>query len=340
MPSGRKTSNVHEFVVLSLNRTDGKILWQRTVTEEVPEEATHEFGSWASNSALTDGEHIYAYFGSRGLFCLDMQGNLKWERDFGQMSKHMEFGEGESPTLYGDRLIVNWDHEGDSFIAALDKRTGKDIWRVDRDEKTSWSTPYVVEVNGKSQVVSAATGRIRSYDLETGELIWECGGLTSNVIPAPFVTDGILIVTSGFRGSALLAIRLDKAEGDITGSDAIVWELDKDTPYTPSPLLMDENLYFLRSNNGVLSCFDAKTGKEYYRGERLEGAGSIFASPVGADGRIYFAAQQGKSFVVKHGTEFEILAENSLDDNFIASPVILGKQLFLRGYKSLYCIEE
>ncbi len=340
MPSGRQTSEIHQFIVMSIDRNNGKILWQRTVSEEVPEEATHEFGSWASNSAVTDGERIYAYFGSRGLYCLDMEGKLMWDRDFGQMSKRMEFGEGESVALYGERIIVNWDHEGESFIVALDRKTGRDIWKIDRDEGTSWATPCVVSVNGTPQVITAATNRVRSYDLDSGKLLWECAGLTANAIPTPFAAEGILYVMSGYRGNALLAIRLDGAKGDITGTDAIVWELDRDTSYAPSALLMGENLYFLRSNNGILSCFDAKTGEEHFSGERLEGMGNVFASPVGAKDRIYIAGQQGTFYVVKHGTEFEILAKNSIDDNFIASPVILGKQLFLRGYSNLYCIEE
>jgi len=339
MPTTR-TTKIQKFIVLSINRNDGKILWQTTVKEEMPQEGTHEFGSWASHSPITDGEHIYAYFGSRGLYCLDMKGNFKWERDFGQMSKRMNFGEGSSPALYKDKIIVNWDHEGQSFIIALNKKTGKDVWRVDRDEATSWATPYVVEVEGKPQVVTSATKFIRSYNLNTGELIWKCGGMTLNAIPMPFAADGILYVMSGFRGNALLAIRLADAKGDITDSDAIVWKHHKDTPYAPSALLLKNHLYFLRGNNGILSCFDAKTGKPHYSKQRLEGIGNIFASLFGAKNRIYITGQKGTFYVVKHGPEFAVLAKNTLDDNFNASPVVVGKQLFLRGYKNLYCIEK
>jgi outer membrane protein assembly factor BamB len=289
---------------------------------------------------VTDGEHIYAYFGSRGLYCLDREGQVKWERDFGQLSKRMNFGEGSSPAIYGDKIIVTWDHEGPSFIVAVDKKTGKDIWKVDRDEGTSWATPYVVDVDGKPQVITSATKLIRSYDLDTGELIWECGGMTQNAIPMPVATDGILYVMSGFRGNALLAIRLAGAKGNITDTDSIVWKHDKDTPYTPSPLLLGNYLYFLRGNNGILSCFDAKTGTPHYTAQRLEGMGNIFTSLVGAKDRIYVAGQKGTFYVVKQGPEFEILAKNTLDDNFNASPVVMGKQLFLRGYKNLYCIEQ
>jgi outer membrane protein assembly factor BamB len=297
-----RTTKVHKFVVLAVNREDGKILWQKTVTEEMPQEGTHEFGSWASHSPVTDGEHVYAYFGSRGLYCLDMEGQVRWERDFGQLSKHMNFGEGSSPAIHGNKIIITWDHTGSSFIVALDKKTGKDIWKIDRDEDTSWATPYVVEVNGKHQVITSATKLIRSYDLDTGELIWECGGMTNNCIPTPLAADGILYVMSGFRGNALLAIRLARAKGNITDSDAIAWKHNKDTPYTPSPLIKGNFLYFLRGNNGILSCFDTKTGTPHYTAQRLEGMGNIFASLFGAKDRIYVTGQKGTFYVVKQGS--------------------------------------
>ncbi len=339
MPVNR-TTKIHKFVIFAINRHDGKILWQRTVKEEAPQEGTHEMGSWASHSPVTDGKHVYAYFGSRGLFCFDMQGNFKWERDFGQLNKRMDFGEGSSPALYEDRIIVNWDHEGQSFIIALDKNTGKDIWKINRDEGTSWATPLVVENNGKFQVITSATKLVRSYDFTTGELIWECSGMTQNAIPSPLAADGMVYVMSGFRGKALLAIDLSKAKGNIVNSDAVVWKHDKDTPYAPSGLLFDGKLYFLRSNNGILSCFDARTGQEYYSGQRLEGMGNVFASPVGAQDRVYVVGQKGTMYVIKHGPAFEILAKNTLDDNFSASPAIVGSTLYLRGYKNLYCVEE
>jgi len=339
MPSTR-TSELHKFVILCLDRPSGKVVWEKIVREEVPLDATHEFGSWASNSAVTDGERLYAFFGSRGLYCLDLAGNPLWERDFGHMSTKMEFGEGSSPALAGGKIVVVWDHEKGSFIAALDKKTGKDVWKADRDEATSWATPYVVEVDGKSQVITCATKLIRSYDLETGRLIWQCRGMTANAIPSPFAANGILYAMSGFRGNALLAIRLAGAQGDISDSAAIIWRRDKDTPYTPSGLLLGSYLYFLKNNNGILTCLDAKTGKEYYVGEKLEDMGNVFASPSAAKDRIILTGQQGTFYVLQNGPVFKILAKNKLDDGFQASPVIVGRQLLLRGFKFLYCIEE
>jgi len=333
------TSKIHKFVVLSIDRQNGKILWQRTVNEEWPEEErSHGLGSWASSSPVTDGKHVYAYFGSRGLYCLDMKGNLKWKRDFGQMDKRMTFGEGSSPALYGDKIVVLWDHEGQSFLFALDKKTGKDAWKVERDEVTSWSTPLILEYKGKPQVITSATKFVRSYDLTTGKLLWKCTGLTYNVIPHPMAADGIVYVASGFRGSAFFAVRLAGAKGDITGTDGIAWKLDKNTPYTPSMVLYQNILYMLKSNSGILSCYDAGNGKEHYSKQRLEGVGNIYASPVGAKDRIYFIGHKGTMYVIKHGTKFEILAKNTLDDTFNASPAIVGNEIYLRGYKNLYCI--
>jgi outer membrane protein assembly factor BamB len=338
-PPSSGTEFIHQFRVLSVDRKTGKIQWQRTVIEGIPLERTHNLGSWASNSPVTDGENIYAYFGSRGLYCLDFQGNVLWDRDFGQMEIVMSFGEGSSPSVYKDKIVVLWDHEGSSFIAALDKKTGKDVWKVDRDEKTSWASPLIIEVNGKAQVITAATSKVRSYDLETGELIWECTGLTRNVIPNPVYADGILYVMSGYRGNALFAIDLAKAKGNITDTEVILWKYLQDTPYTPSPVLMDGKLYFLKANNGTLTCLDARNGKVNYSNQAIPGIVNIYSSPTGAGGHLYVASE-GMVNVIRAGEKFEIVAGNKLDDNFHASPVIVGNELYLRGFKYLYCLSE
>ena len=163
---------VYKFDLIALNRNDGSILWQKTLRELNPHEGTHQDATFASNSPVTDGEFIYAYFGSRGLYCVDMMGNVKWEKDVGTMYKRNTFGEGSSPVLYGNTLVIVQDHEGDSFITALDKRTGDVLWKTDRNERTTWFSPIVVEQDGKAQVITTGTNRVRSYDLETGELLW------------------------------------------------------------------------------------------------------------------------------------------------------------------------
>jgi outer membrane protein assembly factor BamB len=326
------------FTVLAIGRKDGKVLWQRVVREELPHEGHHPTNTWASASALTDGERVYAFFGSRGLYALDLKGNVKWEKDLGDMNIKLGFGEAASPALHGGRLVVNWDHEGESFIVALDARTGKELWRVPRDEKTSWSTPLVVEHNGRAQVITSATSRVRSYDLATGELIWHATGMTANAIPTPVHSDGLVFLTSGFRGNALMAVRLAEAKGDITNGPAIVWRYDRDTPYVPSPLLYGGQLYVLKSNNGILSAFEAKTGKKLYGEQRLEGVPNVYASPVGVAGRVYVAGRDGGVAVVQQGPEFKLLAVNQLEDGFDASPVPVDDELYLRGRKYLYRI--
>lgn len=334
----RKTDYIHQFDVISVDRNSGKIRWQTTVREELPHSHTHQFGSWASHSPVTDGKHIYAYFGSHGLYCLNMEGEIQWERDFGRLRKVASFGEGCSPVLYRDNLIVLRDHQGQSVLHVLNKNTGDPIWEVERDEVSSWATPVVIEFMGRTQIITSATNRVRSYDMNSGEVIWECSGMTGNVIPSPVYANGMLYVMSGFRGSALLAIDLSKATGDITDSDAIVWKYDQNTPYTPCPVLMDDKLYFLKVNHGYLTCLNALDGTENYTNQKLGGIKNIFTSPLGVDDRIYITGTDGTTCVIKHGNEYEELALNRLDDSFYASPVVIGDVLYLRGENNLYCI--
>lgn len=334
-----KPSDKHQFVLMSLDRETGKVLWQKTAREEVPHEGHHPDHGFSSHSPVTDGQNIYAYFGSRGLHCYDMKGNLKWEKDLGRMQTRNAFGEGSSPALHGKTIVVNWDHQGDDFVVALDKDSGKELWRQPRSEDTSWATPLVVEHGGKAQVITSATSKIRSYDLETGKLIWECGGMTANVIPSPVAAGDLVYLLSGFRGNALLAIRLGKT-GDLTDSEAIVWKHNRSTPYVPSPLLYGDRLYFLSQNTGILSCYDAKTGKAHYEAERVEGLGGVYASPTGADDKVFLVGRTGTSVVLKNSDKLEVLSTNKLDEKFDASPAIVGKQLFLRGHQYLYCIAE
>ena len=268
---GPKPTEVYQFAVLCLDRQTGKVLWQKVAREEVPHEGYRQGeGSFASSSGLTDGKHLYAYFGSRGLYCYDLDGKPQWEQDLGKMRMAMGFGEGSSPALYRDTLIVNRDNEDNSFIIALDKNTGKTLWKKPREEHTSWSTPLIIERDGKAQAVVTATGKIRSYDVASGEVLWECGGLTRNVIPCPVADAGMVYCMSGFQGNALLAIRLGRT-GDLTGSDAIAWTHNKSTPYVPSPLLYDGKLYFFANNNGVLSCLDTKSGDPLFDGAEAGG---------------------------------------------------------------------
>lgn len=326
------------FDILCLDRKTGKEIWRRTAVEEVPHEGHHASHGYASASPMTDGKRLIVSFGSRGIFGYDLEGNQTWKVDLGDMKIKVGFGEGSSPVLRGDSVIVNWDHEGGSFIACLDAATGKEKWRQARDEGTTWVTPFLVDHAGATQVVVNGSKRTRSYDLATGKLLWECGGQTANVIPVPVAKDGTVICASGYRGSAVTAIRLD-SKGDVTDSAQVKWKRTDAGPYVASPLLYENLLYFTKERNGILSCVDAGTGELKYGPERLEGIDTIYASLAGAAGKVYVTGREGTTIVVRHGPKFEVLATNRLSEGIDASPVIVGKQLYLRGAKHLYCIE-
>jgi outer membrane protein assembly factor BamB len=330
----------YQYILLCLDRDSGKTVWRKVAKQEVPHEGHRApESSFATASPITDGEHVISFFGSRGVFCFDMGGNLQWEKDLGDQDTRNGFGEGATPALYGDTLVIPWDHEGDDFIVALDKRTGKEKWRQPRNEATSWATPLVVVHAGKPQVVTAATSRIRSYDLETGKQIWESEGLTTNAIPSPVTKDGVVYATSGYQGSKLFAIRLGKT-GDLSGTDAILWRVDRGTPYVPSPLLSGDRLYFFASNNAILSCYDIQAGQPFYSGQRVEGLQSAYSSPIAAAGRVYLVGRFGATVIIKDSEAYEVLATNTMNESFDGSPVAIGNQLFLRGRENLYCIAE
>ncbi len=339
-----KPTNYYQFVVMCVDRRTGTTLWQHMAKEDVPHEGHHPDGSFAAASPMTDGKLLYVSFGSRGVYCYDLAGNPQWSRDLGRMTISNTFGEGSSPVVHGDSVVVNWDHQDGSFITALDAKTGETRWKVERDEKSTWATPLVVEYNGRSQVIVHGSKRVRSYDLASGELIWACGGQTPSAIPCP-VSDGQNVYCmSGFLGNAVYAIPLN-TEGDITElarkteAEKIAWKrVEPGAPYVPSPLLYGEMLYFMGGNKGILTCLDAKTGKNVIERTRVEGISNIYASPVGAADRVYFTSREGTTVVIKKGPELEILATNKLDDRFDASMAVVGGEIFLRGKEHLYCI--
>jgi outer membrane protein assembly factor BamB len=337
--AGPAPTRPYQFVLLCLDRETGNTLWQRIVREEIPHEGHHKDHGFSSYSPLTDGKYVWAYFGSRGLQCFDLAGNPKWQKDFGKMQTKLGFGEGSSPALHGDTIVINWDHEGQDFIVALNNETGDELWRTPRDEETTWATPLIVEHGGRAQVVTVATKRVRSYDLASGKQLWEAPGLTANVIPTPVAANGVVYVTSGFRGNVLMAIKLGRT-GDLTGTDAILWTHNKATPYVPSPMLSGQRLYFFGGNGGRLSCLDVTTGKPLYESQRVEGLDNVYASPVAAGGKVYLVGRNGTSVVIKDAPKFEVLATNPLDDRIDASPAVAGRELFLRGKEYLYCIAE
>lgn len=329
------------FVVLALARDDGRVLWRRTAVEKVPHESHFITSSWASASPLTDGKRLFAFFGSNGLFTYDLDGQLLWQRDLGDMKTRNGFGEGASPAIHGDTLIVNWDHEGESFIVALDAQTGTQRWRTERpDEVTSWSTPLIVEHDGQLQVVVAATGFSRGYALATGQELWRASGMTVNTIPAPVHRSGVVYLGSGYSGNMVQAIDLAAASGELAPGKGILWQHERHTPYVPSLLLDGHRLYFVKHFKNIVTALDARNGEVLFTEQRLPGIHNVYASPVAAGGRLYFLGREGHAVVLKGGDRFEVLAENQLDESFDASPAIAGKDLFLRGHHHLYRICE
>ncbi len=331
---------VHRFVVMALDRKTGATVWQHVAREAEPHEQSHvDNGTWASSSPVTDGTRLYAYFESFGVYAYDMNGKLLWEKDLGDKRMRNEFGEGSTPAIHGNTMVVVWDHlNGESFVAALDTRDGKELWRQPRKEIDTWATPLILDVNGRPQAIVPAMERIRSYDLATGQVVWESDGLTMNTIPSQVHENGLVFLMSGFRGNDLKAVRVADAKGNIDGTSALAWTFDRDTPYVPSPIVLDGVLYFLKSNSGILSAFDARSGKPLYQNQRLQGVPNVFSSPVAARGRIYIAGQDGATIVVKAGPAYEAIATNHLDDAFDASPALVDSEIYLRGRAFLYAI--
>lgn len=337
-PFGIKFPNTeHEFVVICLDRATGQEVWRRTAAKKIPHEGHHGDNNFGSASPTTDGQRIYAWFGMAGMFCFDLEGELLWKRELGNVSVRKSFAEASSPVVHDGRVIINRDHEGQSYIAVLDAKTGKEVWRSERDEVSTWMTPLVVAHNGKTQVITSASNRIRSYDLTDGNVIWECGGQVANVTPSP-VTDGAFVYCmSGYQGSSAVAISLD-AEGDVTGTSTVAWKLNRGTPYVPSPLLYDGLLYFNQSNNAILSCVSARTGELTLERTRMPGLSRIYASPVAAAGRLYYVGRSGTTLVLKADGKFEVLATNLLREPVDASPALVANELYLRGNRHLFCI--
>ncbi|MCP4191341.1 MAG: PQQ-binding-like beta-propeller repeat protein [Planctomycetaceae bacterium] len=338
---GRRATAISEleFKLLCIDRSTGELRWEQTACVATPHEGAHATNSFASASPCTDGKHVYAHFGSRGLFCFSMDGKLVWKRDdLGQMRCRAGFGEGSSPTLVDEKILVPWDHEGQSYLFALNKNNGQTIWKIERDEPTGWATPLVVEHDGRQQVIMNGQNFARAYDLATGEELWRCAGQTQRPVASPVAGDELVFVGSGFRGAFLGAFRLD-GQGDIEGTEHVVWTIERDTPDIASLLLSNGRIYFYKGKSGVLSCVESQTGEPLYKAKRVPGLRSIYASPVAAGGRVYLTGRSGTTVVIEDADEFVVLATNSVGETVDATPAAVDKELFIRGENHLFCIE-
>jgi outer membrane protein assembly factor BamB len=333
----RRPQTYYRFLVLALSRKTGKVLWQRTAAERVPHEGHHDTHSFAAASPTTDGKRLYVSFGSYGVYCYDLEGKRLWKRELGRLETRLGWGEAVTPALHAGRLFLTCDHEGPSFLVALDAESGKPLWKVDRDEVTSWATPLPVPYKGRTQLIVPGTKKVRSYDVSSGKVVWECGGMTVNCIPSPVPGDGVVYCMSGYKGAAAVAVPL-ASKGDVT--EKVAWRLERGTPYVPSPLLVAGRLYFTQRNEPLLSCVEAKTGKVLFDRARLPSLADLYGSPVAAAGRIYLADRRGTTLVLQQADKLKVLATNRLGETIDASPAAAGRQLFLRGEKHLFCIEE
>ncbi|MCA8989148.1 MAG: PQQ-like beta-propeller repeat protein [Planctomycetaceae bacterium] len=328
------------FTLFCFEKLTGKLLWKQVAVSATPHEPTHQTNNFAAASPCTDGEHVYAHFGSRGLYCYTLDGKLVWKRnDFGQMETRNSFGEGSSPTIAGNMILVPWDHEGPSSLWALDKLTGETIWKVERDEPTCWATPLVIEHAGRQQVIMNGQNQARAYDLKTGEELWRCGGQTQRPVASAVFSNGKVYIGSGHRGSFLGAF-LPDGQGDIAGTDKVLWTIDRDTPDIASPLLTEKRLYFYKAKVGVITCVDPNTGKVIYGPTRVPDLESIYASPIAANGLIYLTDRNGTTVVIRDADEFEVVATNSVGETVDATPAPVDNLLFIRGEKHLFCIEN
>jgi outer membrane protein assembly factor BamB len=333
----------HDFRLIAIRRDDGSEAWSRSAALTTPHEGYHRtLSSFANPSPITDGERVYAFFGSRGLYAYGLDGEPLWSRDFDvAMEAFGQFGEASSPALHDDTLVVVFDHQQQSFIEAVDSSTGATRWKQLRDEDTSWSSPYIVEHEGRALVVTSGGNHVTAYDLGTGEALWQAQGMTPHPIPTPVAGGGLLFVASGSPERRVRAIQLGSGAATPTGNS--VWELDRAAPYNPSPLLWGNELYLVRDgglNSGTsrLSLLDAPTGEPHYVNEALPARYTVKASPVGAGDRLYLATEEGDVLVIRRGPVPEVLAVNPMGEPFIASPAIAHGELFLRGRTHLFCI--
>ena len=337
----RKTTepkNFYRFIVTSYDRNTGKVVWRKVLAEAVPHEGHHETHSYASGSPTTDGDRLYVSFGSFGIFCLDLTGKLLWERQLGKLTTRRGYGEAVSLVQHQGRLLINWDQEVDSALYCLDANTGGTKWKAIRDEITTWTTPLVTEFGGKTQVILNGTRKVRSHDLENGHVIWSCEGMTENAIPSVLRYRDAAVILSGYQGNCGVSVPLT-SQGDLGLDGPVNWRTKSGNPYVPSPVLVGDHLYYTKGLSNVLTALDAATGVPVFEGERIPGLAVIYASPIFAGGRIYFTDRYGVTVVLQPGPKLNILATNKLNDGVDASPVAVGKQLFLRGQKTIYCIE-
>jgi outer membrane protein assembly factor BamB len=323
----------HTFKVIAIDSESGKILWEQAAFEGTPYDNRHRKSSYAASTPVTDGKHVFAFFGSEGLYAYDMKGKLSWKADLGKLGT-VGMGTGTSPILYEDLVIMQCDEEmgGASFIVALDKKSGKQVWKTPRKVQVSWATPLLVKTAKRAELISSGTEAVIAYDPATGKELWRHKGVEGNAIPSPVANNEMVFISAGFPAKKAMAINLG-GTGDL--ADTVVWKYAKGTAYVPSPILYGDYLY-LTTDRGILTCLDARTGELKYEGGRVPIPATFTASPVAFEGKILLTSEDGETFMIKAGRKHEILGTNSIGEPVYASPAISDGTIFIRGEKNLY----
>ena len=329
-----------DFRLLCFDRQTGSKQWEHSCIQAIPHEGTHSTNGYASASPCTNGTHVYAHFGSQGLYCLTMDGKRVWNKDFGNMQTRNEFGEGSSPTLVDDKIVIPWDHEGPSRLICLKATTGETLWDIPRDEPTCWATPLIVSrADGSKQVAMNGQNAARGYDLATGKELWQCGGQTVRPVASAVSADGLVLIGSGFRGSFLGCFDLT-GNGNIQSSPHVHWTVSRNTPDIASPLLHNGKIWFYKGKTGLLTCLNIHDGTPVYEQKRIEGVSHTYASPVAANGFIFMTDRGGTITVIRDGDEPVVISVNEMEEGVDATPALIDSELFIRGETTLFCITE
>jgi len=344
----KASADTHHWIVYCFDWNSGKILWEKTVHTGTPAQPVHIKNTYASETPVTDGQRVYFYFGHVGLFCFDLEGKELWRKNFDSVKMRYNWGTAASPVLHGENLFVVNDNEEQSYLLAVDRKTGDEVFRVKRDEKSNWATPYVWQNAERTELVTCGTSKIRSYDLN-GKPLWQLGPMSVITIPTPVEDNGLLYICSGYVGDRknrpVYAIR-PGASGDITPREEqdpgeyLAWYHKLSGPYNPSPIAYGDYLYILY-DRGTVSCYDGRTGKVIYEKQQLaRDARAFTVSPWANDGKLFFLSEEGDTFVVQAGPDFKVLGRNALNEMCMATPAALRGSLIMRTLTKLYRIKE
>jgi outer membrane protein assembly factor BamB len=336
----------HKWQVLALDEKTGKLLWESTAFEGVPKIKRHVKASHANSTAATNGAVVAAMLGSEGLYVYEAaSGRLLWKKDLGVLNVGLknemdtQWGFATSPVIAGSRLIVQCDTNGRDFVVAFDLRSGKELWRSTRDEFPAWSTPLILETAAGTQIVTNSPRYTRGLDPETGKELWRFADETEVKVSSPVAAHGSLIISGGYpQGRPFFALRIDALRGGgELGKEAVAWRVEKGGPYTTTPLAYGDHLYVM-SDQGILGCYEVRTGREVYRQRVPSTGGNYSASPVGGDGKIYLASEDGDLHIVRAGAKFELLKSHPFGSALMATPAIVNGRLLVRSQGWLWSI--